>query len=604
MSVQFKMVAVPRGVSLGYWEGAFFPYEQVAEWDLEASEFAQAHRGANPTLYEWERRMAETPYAKVAARYVARVLSRETKLATRAPGVLMRRLPVPEAEPAPDGEDPFLIAELRPDWRIAVNLDPRSKESSIIRHWHGVEAELYEGQPLDEREQGFPGSPADRERARREHVNRHKKITRDAVRRGVTESEYGELQKMDGWGVLEGATHDGEDTPDGLLHVHVQVVKYVFPATPLVTAKAVGTPHAHTDYGQGAPSIYEWFHVAGKQHLRERPPRNFAETFDGWWGTYPLPDGLRRDQLHEHEERVRNPLKRPAKRLSWHPHRREERWSRDRVFFAMEGCLKEAALASAGEATLSCPSVTLWDAYELEAFAEAHLTGKKVFVVCDSDWEPGVSERREDDDGVLKQVLLLRDRLRLWLGDENVHAAAPPPPRTEDGRQLCKDSTHNKHGVDDYLGPCTKGDVMDLVVIERAVPGGQFLDAFRAAMRGPLPHGRMRRPRESVELKDMAVLRYLAQMAAANGDTRVSLRSVGKNLRVALDEPTEEASISFVKRSVRRLIDFGLVEEVEEIKNRQRGRRYRARFEDWTGVLRVKEPFRAERLLRRVRDYT
>ncbi len=144
---------------------------------------------------------------------------------------------------------------------------------------------------------------------------------------------------------------------------------------------------------------------------------------------------------------------------------------------------------------------------------------------------------------------------------------------------------------------------MDLVVIERDVPGGRFLDAFTEAMRRPLPRDRVRRPRESVELKDMAVLRYLAQLAAANGDTRVSLRAVGKNLRAALGEPNEEASITFVKRSVRRLVDFGMVEEVEPIERRRRGRRYRAQFNDWTGVLRVSEPFRAESMLRKVRDY-
>jgi hypothetical protein len=74
-----------------------------------------------------------------------------------------------------------------------------------------------------------------------------------------------------------------------------------------------------------------------------------------------------------------------AKRLDMHP----EAWTRfttaSRVFFVIEGCIKADAVLSAGEAVFSVPSVTLWRAHELHAFART-LRGKVVYIIPDADW--------------------------------------------------------------------------------------------------------------------------------------------------------------------------------------------------------------------------
>jgi hypothetical protein len=645
----FEKVAVPRGVKREWWDGAFYPYEQVVD-ERTRWAFYEAHEAANPTLYAWPEELGRSLWddpnmpmiVSAAMDRVESILYRDTRLATRAPGVLMRRFEVPEAYPVPEGEDPFLIAEMRPKWPIATNLQNWTKKSSIRQHRHGLAPEQYPGQSEIERDPGaFPDTPEGR-RSRREHTHRRKQITAEAVRKGVTPEEYSELEKLDGWNVMRGASHPSGNDPEEL-HVHVSVAKYVFPATPLARQQTIGTPHAHTGYDNTERygefgKLYEWLHVIGKNHISWRPDPD-AGPYLGlldlpWDDTYPVPSvGLggevakvERAEEHAHEEDTADPLKHPAKRLSWHPYQHPERWRRDRVFMAMEGCLKEAAIASAGEATFSCPSITLWDTYELKAFAQTHLADeprqgyvphseqppgqarivhrpqrKTVFVVCDSDWEPGVGTRPADDDAVIMQALLLRDRLRLYLGHDRVHACAPAAPRRIDGTQICKNPKHEKHGVDDFLGPCTEGRVDDLIVMHRDVPGAQWQDAFLERY-GEQRDEMGRRRRRPVMVKDMIVLRYLATLAAKNGETKVSLRAVAKNLQQELGSPTVDAARQFVEASVKRLVEFGYVDEIEEIKRRKSGQKLRKDFEEWTGALRVREPFQAEVFLSTVRN--
>jgi hypothetical protein len=631
-----KDIRGPRGIEREVWDGAFFPYEQVRS-DADAEAFTTAHKAANPELYAWPDRV-EGGVKLAAVLRVKKILKRDLRLARRAPGVIMRRFEVPEAYPVPDGEDPFLVAELRPEWPIATNLRRHGRGHGVTQHRHGIEPEAYPAQPASERDQGFPGPPWSREYARRKHVNRRHQITLEEVQKGVTDAEYEQLEKLDGWDILLGATHHGAETDE--LHVHVKVAKYVFPATPIQETVALGVPHAHTDFDDekryhARGELVEWTHALGKNHMAWKPDpdggswgqlwnaidvrypmRSVGAEFNPEVSKEPDPDKpftlhhavraalvseVERDEKHSHVEDEPDPLKHPAKRLSSHPFQRKDRWKRDRVAMAMEGCLKEAALVSAGEATFSCPSITLWDTYELERFVQAQLPGKQILVVCDSDWEPGVGTRPEEDDAVQMQALLLRDRLRLYLDHDDVHACAPPQPRDSRGRQLCDDPTHDKHGVDDFLGPCTHGKVDDLVTIGREIPGSQWDADFESRyyeQRDKL--GRHRK--KPVVLKDKIVLQYLATLAAPNGDTTVSLRAVAKNLQVALGSPTVDAARQFVEGSVKRLVQFKYVEEVEPIARRKRGQKYRYDFEDWPGKLRVLEPWRAETVLGRVGD--
>jgi hypothetical protein len=134
-----------------------------------------------------------------------------------------------------------------------------------------------------------------------------------------------------------------------------------------------------------------------------------------------------------------------AKRLDVHPDAVQLIEDAERVFFVIEGCLKADAILSQGEAVFSVPSVTLWDAPELEDFARMYLLGKFVVIVPDADWK--------ENDAVVTQALLCRTFLRR-LGIEAV-VAAPP---IESGHK----------GVDDFLA--AGGTVSDLLVLGREKP--------------------------------------------------------------------------------------------------------------------------------------
>jgi hypothetical protein len=261
-------------------------------------------------------------------------------------------------------------------------------------------------------------------------------------------------------------------------HVHVKVAKYVFPATPVSDQIEVGTPHAHTDfdgeerYGENG-ELYEYLHREHRHGSRPDTEFTFAsllDPYDGWVEEFPV----ERDQLHEHQRPQRDPNESPAMRLSSHPKGFERIATADRVLFLLEGCLKEGAAVTIGEATFSCPSITLWDAEELERFVHEHLVGKQVLVVCDSDW------RREHDDAVLSQTTLARDWMRLL--DVDAYAVAPPmaPDCPVHGYHT---SDKGKHGFDDFAGPCTKGEVDDLEVIQRDRP----TDSPSSSPRGDRP---------------------------------------------------------------------------------------------------------------------
>jgi hypothetical protein len=136
-------------------------------------------------------------------------------------------------------------------------------------------------------------------------------------------------------------------------------------------------------------------------------------------------------------------------RIDLHPMALDLLPDADRVFFVLEGALKNDAVLSAGEAVFSVPSITLWNPKELQWFAETFLLGKVVYVVPDADWvkNPAVD----------RQALYVRETIRS--AGLRAHIAAPPTDRLHEGVK----------GVDDYLG-FGAGSLEGLIVRGREAP--------------------------------------------------------------------------------------------------------------------------------------
>ena len=204
------------------------------------------------------------------------------------------------------------------------------------------------------------------------------------------------------------------------LHEHRRAAKYVFPPGPLVEQRYW---HDH------------------KEMNPERRTKHIEMRHKG----------VDRVGSHPHTYKVKSKDDGLAKRLDVHPDAVPLFEIADWVFFVIEGCLKADAILSQGEAVFSVPSVTLWDAKELQAFAARYLAGKMVVIVPDADWA--------QNDLVIAQAMLCRSFLRR-LGLQ-AWVAAPP---MEAGHK----------GIDDYLGPVELGGgggtLDDLVVIGRELP--------------------------------------------------------------------------------------------------------------------------------------
>jgi hypothetical protein len=161
-------------------------------------------------------------------------------------------------------------------------------------------------------------------------------------------------------------------------------------------------------------------------------------------------------------------------RIDLHPFARALLPTARRVFFVLEGALKNDAVLSAGETVFSVPSVTLWRRRtevvpsELIAFARQHLGDKMVFVIPDADWA--------ENDAVRWQAHLVREYLREVLGDTAVHIAAPPLSFFKDTREK---------GVDDWLG--TPGQAWARE--NGHVPGIDGLEIFGKEITRPRPRG-------------------------------------------------------------------------------------------------------------------
>ena len=189
-----------------------------------------------------------------------------------------------------------------------------------------------------------------------------------------------------------------------------------------------------------------------------------------------------------------------AKRFGTHPRMVNSNFAAPEgvIFWAIEGTLKLDAIVSAGWPGIETGSVTLWDSWEydydtdedgphrwtvdeLDELAGRHLAGRRVPIVCDSDWA--------DNDKVRRQL----DAAVALLASHGVDAVgcAPPPGESRGWRYLNGEECFKKQGVDDYLFGFDLADRHDALlampVREEIVASAIDIEATNASQR---PAGR------------------------------------------------------------------------------------------------------------------
>jgi hypothetical protein len=162
-----------------------------------------------------------------------------------------------------------------------------------------------------------------------------------------------------------------------------------------------------------------------------------------------------------------------ALRLGTNPVALERGWGGpgDLFVVVLEGTLKMCAAVEAGFPAIDAGSVTLWRGstpvaeyvdgalvggplLEIEAFAERHLHGRPVAVVCDSDWHTNTL--------VADQTRYVVDLLRAKGAD--AVACAPPEGKSLGwSHPVSGVEQRAKVGLDDWLGPEHDGDLLDIV---------------------------------------------------------------------------------------------------------------------------------------------
>ncbi len=204
-------------------------------------------------------------------------------------------------------------------------------------------------------------------------------------------------------------------------------------------------PEGAPGAGKKLPRVLVLTGLAAENHIGKGKLAAYdPETGEGRHG------GVNVEVVHRHPpEPAKYVLLGEGKRIDLHPRALKLLPSAERVFFVLEGALKNDAVLSAGECVFSVPSVTLWGPAELRALA-VRLRGKIVFIVPDADW---FHNRQVDQQALLVRTLLRR------CGVET-HIAAPP---VKDLQQECLCSSARIHngscetcggflkGADDYL---------------------------------------------------------------------------------------------------------------------------------------------------------
>jgi hypothetical protein len=128
-----------------------------------------------------------------------------------------------------------------------------------------------------------------------------------------------------------------------------------------------------------------------------------------------------------------------------------------RVYYAIEGVLKNDAMLAKGVPVFNTGSVTLWLPDELREFATTRLLGRfeQVVVVPDSDWHSNRQVRR--------QTMRIANLLAKYL---DVEIAAPPAKcgTVCEHKDRATRRAH-KNGIDDFLGPEEGGTVQQMIAL-------------------------------------------------------------------------------------------------------------------------------------------
>jgi hypothetical protein len=528
-----------RGVTPEVAEGAFFPYIKQEVVRTAGAVLYDVLCTGDPTKAWGDRRALEPDEVQKAQ---TRVMER----GLRAPGMMMRRFPVP-------GSDPLLFAEQRPDRAI------------------------WTGKPLTSHKHSGPDFTWG---SRQKHEHPKNPSTPADVRRGMTNDELGAARKREGWAVTEGADHR-ERT--GKWHVHVKLAKYIFPVNSKTTEEYEHTHRNATPkrLKRHLRDEHDWPEVRHTMSKRRQPADPVSRELFRWARSHGLHgkhvdlSGRPSDVAKHTHERTVDEFG-YARRLSSHPMGFARIADANVVCFALEGCLKEAALVSAGEATFSCPSVTLWNAPEFPGFVANHLAGKLVLVIPDSDaWE---------NDAVIRQSLLAVDALRTYGADAEV--AIPTPEPKACARHGAKSGA--KRGVDDFLAD--GGRVEQMVWMTREP--GRDLAGWLEEHDIRSPSGR--KPRSDRVGDDDVILRHIAIHANEAGKSRAALQSVAEYVWAELKQRghayrTKGSVVSDVADAVQRLDGYGALSGAETLADRKLW----MDPDEWPGELVVHKDLRA-----------
>lgn len=277
----------------------------------------------------------------------------------------------------------------------------------------------------------------------------------------------------------------------------------------------------------------------------------------------------------DHAKYVYTPGK-TAKRLGANPLNIERGYEGDLFVVVLEGTLKMCSVTEAGYPCVDAGSVTLWGSSTIEAeydedgtleggqmlelveFAERHLSGRPVAVVCDSDWYSNELVREQTD-----AVAAL---LRPYVAD--VFACAPPEGKSYGWRHPRTNvEQREKRGVDDWLGEHAREDrhhaFLEIGRFEQAQAAKLTVDDPRLLV----PREDGRRPRIDGRRTTVEVVRAMGERASPVD--RVAPYALNE-LATSLGRPT-----SRVQDGYARAVAAGLLEPLTEAVRRSDGRSVR-----------------------------
>jgi hypothetical protein len=244
-----------------------------------------------------------------------------------------------------------------------------------------------------------------------------------------------------------------------------------------------------------------------------------------------------------------------ALRLGTSPVALERGWGGpgDLFVFVLEGTLKMCSVVEAGYPAIDAGSVTLWhgstlaaelgdegellvgELHELEAFADRHLHGRPVAVVCDSDWRSNdlVWEQTQKVVGLLQRH-----------GADAVACAPPEGALLGWADPITGKEKRVKVGVDDWLGPEYQGTLLDLVCDVRQ--GAATLTADDPRLLGGGKRGTYRSRRENA----VRVLKAMGEMALPDSDIAPFLKTELAALLVLPSSTVQDAFELAVQREL------------------------------------------------------